>query len=379
MKSSNFIFSLSIIIFIVAVSPAHTQCPPAYIFSGEAAGDLLGLSVASAGDVKDDGFDDLIVGAYVNDADGIDAREAYISSDHSDDLIGAVDAASQSSYTCVRLSIDGGDCTPPGIVTDVSINIETNDSVGGFDILISYDASVLAFMLSEIDVGEIDGWEYFAYRLNSAGCGAFCPSGLVRFIGIADISNGDLHPPDSTLMPNGQLINITFVVANNQNIAGQFIPINFVSYDCGDNAFSNPGGTILFVINRIYNAGQVLIWDEGDDVNFPDSLRPYGLGVDDSCLVGGLATATRCIDFVNGGICVSTPPDTSFVCADPNGDELVNFDDVDFLIDYYFYSGTSPVSLVASDLNCDGSVNIADITYLAAYINGIGAAPCCQQ
>jgi len=67
------------------------------------------------------------------------------------------------------------------------------------------------------------------------------------------------------------------------------------------------------------------------------------------------------------------------LCADANGDFLVNVDDVAYLIDYYFYSGTSPVSLVASDINCDGSVNIADITYLAAYLNGTGAAPCCAE
>ena len=67
-----------------------------------------------------------------------------------------------------------------------------------------------------------------------------------------------------------------------------------------------------------------------------------------------------------------------FVCADANGDSLVNMDDVDFLIDFYFYGGTTPFPYIGSDLNCDGSVNIADITYLASYINGTGAAPCCQ-
>ena len=67
------------------------------------------------------------------------------------------------------------------------------------------------------------------------------------------------------------------------------------------------------------------------------------------------------------------------ICADANGDSLVNVDDVDFLIDFYFYGGGTPLPYIASDLNCDGSVNIADITYLAAYINGTGAAPCCVE
>ena len=151
MKFRNLIFSLSIIILIVAVSPAHSQCLLAYTFTGEGAGDLFGLSVASAGDVNNDGFDDLIVGASFNDAGGTDAGRAYV------------------------------------------------------------------------------------------------------YLG------------------------------------------------------------------------------------------------------------------------------TRFICADANGDSLVNVDDVDFLMSFYFYGGATPCPYIASDLNCDGSVNIADITYLAAYINGTGAAPCCQQ
>ena len=63
MKFTNLIFSLSIIILIVAVSPVQSQCPPVYVFTGEAADDRFGISVASAGDVDNDGFDDLLVGS----------------------------------------------------------------------------------------------------------------------------------------------------------------------------------------------------------------------------------------------------------------------------------------------------------------------------
>jgi len=42
------------------------------------AGDAFGLSVSSAGDVNKDGYGDVIVGAYQNDAGGTDAGRAYV-------------------------------------------------------------------------------------------------------------------------------------------------------------------------------------------------------------------------------------------------------------------------------------------------------------
>ena len=46
--------------------------------TGEAAPDFAGRSVSSAGDVNGDGFDDLIIGAYRNDAGGLQAGAAYV-------------------------------------------------------------------------------------------------------------------------------------------------------------------------------------------------------------------------------------------------------------------------------------------------------------
>ena len=46
--------------------------------SGEAADDCSGWSVASAGDVNGDGFDDLIVGAHGADPNGSDSGASYV-------------------------------------------------------------------------------------------------------------------------------------------------------------------------------------------------------------------------------------------------------------------------------------------------------------
>lgn len=51
---------------------------PAMYFTGEMVGDRLGTSVSTAGDVNKDGYDDVIVGAFGNDALGNETGRAYL-------------------------------------------------------------------------------------------------------------------------------------------------------------------------------------------------------------------------------------------------------------------------------------------------------------
>ncbi len=281
---------------------------------------------------------------------------------------------------CVKLSFDAGKCTVVGVVKTVDIDVTSYDRIGGVDLLFKYDASAMAFRTAYITNAAIKGWEYFTYNLNNANCGGSCPPGLVRLVGIADVNNGAHHPPDSTLQPNGILAQIDFQISSNQNLGGQFVPIQWVWYDCSDNSLSDPTGNNLFIDNRIYNNEKVLTWDENDNVRFPESARPFGVGTPDACIVsGGKTVPERCVEFFDGGVCIIHPDS-----IDSRGD--INLNNVPYEIadvvvfTNYFIKGLAAFTanvqgqIAATDVNADGqTLTVADLAYLIRVV--IGDAP----
>lgn len=278
---------------------------------------------------------------------------------------------------CLVLSIDGGECIPVGRLHEVDLKIETFRSIGGFEILLSFDASVVSFASAEIGGTEIDGWEYFNYRLNSAACSPVCPTGIIRLIGLAETNNGAQHPPIETLDPNGVLVKLYFHVTNDQNVGGQFLPINFVTYECQDNTVSDPTGNDLLVDSKIYNAENHLIWDEENNTTYPESVRPRGLGTPDSCIAGvGKGTPKRCVEFINGGICTLHPDE-----IDDRGDINLNgisYEVADAVVftNYFIYGFAAFTvniagQIAATDVNADGiALSVADLVLLLRVIIG---------
>jgi hypothetical protein len=278
---------------------------------------------------------------------------------------------------CARVEIDGGACTPVGQRKNADLKIMTNDPIGGFDMLLSFDPTALSFQTALISGTDIQGWEYFTYNLNNASCGTACPPGLVRLIGIAEVNNGSNHPPDSTFMPNGLLVRMEFQVSNNQNLGDQYVPISFVWYDCGDNSFSDKTGNILYIDKRIYNSERILIWDEDNNVLYPEANRQFGMGAPDVCLsAGAKGMPLRCIDYVNGGICIIHPDS-----IDDRGD--INLNDQAYeiadavLFSRYFIYGLSVFTInqagqiAATDVNADGlTLTVSDLTTLIRVVVG---------
>ncbi len=278
--------------------------------------------------------------------------------------------------TCVDVWIEGPDCLTPGATATMNIRASAGSELAGYDLLIAYDGSVLNFILSEIGAA-VNGWEYYTYRLGADGnCQGTCPSGLIRLVSIADINNGPFHPPAEQLLPDGVIATMTFRIAGDQNLGGRNIPFSFFWYDCGDNSFSDPSGQYQLVDQAIFWPDGRLVWDEFDDIRYPEASRWMNTGTPDSCITGDKEAPVRCANFHNGDLCIIHPDS-----IDDRGDINLNgiaYEVADAVVyTNYFIFGISaftisvPGQIAASDVNADGlALSIADLVYLVRVVIG---------
>jgi len=256
--------------------------------------------------------------------------------------------------------------------------------LGGYDFLISYDASALSAV--EVLVGQMledCGWEYFTYRFGATGnCIGGCPSGLLHVVALAEISNGFHHP--SCFGPvegtPEQLFTIKFLVTNDRGYECQYSPVKFYWIDCGDNAISSIHGDTLSVDKRIFAYDGEMLWDELNDVLFPNYLRPFGTGADDECMVGFKYYPDRCIEFWYGGVDIICS-DSIDARGDLNLNGIANEIADAVLYTQYFLIGidafpetssrSREAAIAASDVNADGTpLTVGDLVYLIRIIVG---------
>jgi hypothetical protein len=267
----------------------------------------------------------------------------------------------------------------------VSITKEAGSGeIGGFDILIGYDASALSFMSADLGAALVAlGWESFDYRYGAFGnCGGPCPSGFLRLVSIADVNNGPNHPGAGYgNVPNGgELAELKFYVTNDRTYECMYAPIRFVWQDCGDNGFSNLFGDTLWISQEVYDYE----WDGdlGNDdykITWIDCNESWGFhfgGACEWCDVSDKTIPVRFIYFWNGGIDIA--------CADSidaRGD--INMNGIDneiadavLFTNYFLYGiGVFDIAvdgqIAATDVNNDGiALSVGDLVYLIRIITG---------
>jgi hypothetical protein len=219
--------------------------------------------------------------------------------------------------------------------------------IGGFDLLICYDPSVLTFLQASSG-SALAGWEYFTYRHSPNGnCVGGCPTGNIRLVGIADMNNA-VVPPPTVFRPIGDIANLVFQVSEDRNLIHECIPINFCWLDCGDNTLSSKSGDTTWV----------------DHLLIPDTCQSHPK-----------TSPEPGICFSTGYICIMEPPDDR---GDLNLNGIANEVGDAVLFTNYFVYGPSVfdptwknVQILASDINNDGTVlTVADLIYLIRIITG---------
>ncbi|MBD3402152.1 hypothetical protein GF420_04600, partial [candidate division GN15 bacterium] len=297
-----------------------------------------------------------------------------------------------------------GDGVLQGQEVELPVYFDGSVNIGGFNLLLSYDASALTFLGAE-EGGILTecSWEYFTYRTGPFGnCGTGCPTGMVRLVGIAEYNDGPSHPTcfanGAGTLPNGDpfvatsdsvLANLRFLVSNDGNLECQFVPVSFYWYQCGDNTMSDVSGELLYIERSVW---RYVGGDAGDVfADIPDSYTeiidapgfPGGAGVPDECAENepGKPLPVRMLDFWNGGV--------DIICAgdiDDRGD--INQDGLAYTIadaviftNYFIFGNQAFVDLdvdfpieaatAASDVNADGlTLTVADLVYLIRVIVG---------
>ena len=116
-----------------------------YTFDGDSAGDLFGYSVSGAGDVNNDGFDDVIVGAYLDDNNGTNSGSARVFSGADGSILYTFDG--DSAGDLFGFSVSGaGDVNNDGF-DDLIVGAWQDDnngaSSGSARVLSGVDGSIL--------------------------------------------------------------------------------------------------------------------------------------------------------------------------------------------------------------------------------------------
>ncbi len=273
-----------------------------------------------------------------------------------------------------------------GMHTQVDVvKVSGTEEIMGFDFLIAYDATALAF------TGAIAGpmfsmaepWEYFTFSYGPNGyCGAGCPTGMIQVVGIADQNNGPAHPSTFFVPDDTVLFSLDFLVSSDYTLECQYIPVQFFYMDCGDNSLAFHKQVWVDYDVRQAIATDVRGYDgTADGYLIPPTFEFPTFAIDTSVCINELEENLKkwpvpFITLFNGGVDIICVED-----IDDRGD--VNLNGVSYEIadavvfTNYFLYGMAAFTInpagqkAATDVNADGVIlSVADLVYLIRVVVG---------
>ena len=390
-------------------APYFTYCPdtPYWIALGETVSDVV---TAEDPDLCPDDLAYSLIsfdGPGTFDLNGVTGEWSWATELDNYDYVGSWTAVIEASDGC-----ESAECSLNIVVSQLTVAIpklgEDPDSliyqghyydlpvwafigaayIGGYDLLIEYDPSALTFVSAVLgdDLVACE-WEYFTFRYGNVGnCGGPCPSGLLRIVAMEELNDGANHPSEQYCATGWlQLAKLQFFITNDRTYEGQYVPVGFHWFDCGDNALSNVIGDTLWIDRQVYlfselyppmspPVGIPLITDE-DTLSGWQALDPFVLCTEDPDGDGPKWGPIGWIDFYFGGFDIASEEEIDLI-GDINLNNVAHEIADAVLFTNYFIYGTGVFSypegsIAASDVNNDGiPLTVGDLVYLIRVITG---------
>ncbi len=365
------------------------------IMYGENALDYFGISVSQAGDVNHDGYDDAIVGAYKHDSPTLDdVGKVYIyfggeSMDSIPDLTitgmndgerfgysvsdaGNVNDDLYDDVVVGAYSYDEGLLINPGRAY-VFLGGSPMDTVA--DVVMSGGSNNEFAGWSVSDAGDVNGDNYDDVIVGAYGYtyGDSMNAGKIYlYHGGSPMDN---TPDFVTDVGREQADYFGFSVCGAGDLDLDGYDDLVVGANGDDDNGEDAGKThIFFGGTSISPEGDIILLGESAEDEFGQCVASAaGLNQDDSSEV--IIGAWRWNEST-GKVYVYGSIPTDHLCGDCNSSGAIESGDVVYLISYLYRGGPAPSPLCVGDANCSDVVAADDVVYLINYLFRGGLSPC---
>jgi hypothetical protein len=297
-----------------------------YGYTHGEAGGLFGYSVSGAGDVNNDGYDDFIIGHPLSDEAGVDAGRAGVVSGHNGLDVLHLFLGENAGDEFGRSVSGAGDVDDDGY-DDLIVGAPHNDDAGGSAGRAYVYSGQTGDLLHTYPGQAID--DEFGHSVSGAG----------------DVNN-DGH--DDLIVGAARYDAVGMNCGRAYVFCGQTGALLCIF--TGEAAFDRMGYSVSGA-GDVDNDGydEVIVGAYGNDAGGDYAGRAYVFGCE--------VYATN-------------------LCGDVTGDGIVNLGDIVYLVTYLYKSGPAPDPVCVGDVTCDEIVNVGDVVYLVSYLYKAGPSPC---